>query len=70
MIDLIKNPRFLEALCFIIAALTLQFAPEYAVNVTTLLATIVATLKILKVVPEVRLSSRLRNKKKTAVKKK
>lgn len=54
MLDLIKNLKFWEMVCYLIAILLVQFAPQYAVDGGTLLVAVLAVLKVFKVVPEVR----------------
>ncbi len=54
MLDLIKNIKFWETLCYVVGLLILQFAPQYAVNSGELLLAVLAVLKLFKVVPEVK----------------
>ena len=62
MLDLIKNLKFWETVCYLIGLLTLQFAPQYAVDAGALLLAVLAVLKLFNVVPEVRAAMAVRAK--------
>lgn len=58
--ELLKSLKFLEALCFVVAGLILQFTPQYAVEAGVLLAAVVSVLKLVGVQPELRMKALLK----------
>lgn len=57
LLVLLKSLKFLEAVCFIVAALLVQFAPQYAIESSVLLFAVVAVLKLFGVQPELRVKA-------------
>lgn len=52
LLKLLKSLKFLEAVCYIVAAIVLVVAPEHAINAAVLLAAAVAVLKAIGIGPE------------------
>jgi hypothetical protein len=60
MLELLKSLKFLQAVCFMLEALVVQFAPQVALPVGALLLAVVAVLNLFGIQPELRMRALLK----------
>lgn len=54
LLELLKSLKFLESVCFVIAAVVTAFLPEHAITAGVLLALVLAGLKVAGIEPELK----------------
>lgn len=59
---LLKSLKFLESLCYVVAAVVLYLDPTNLLTVGSLLALVIAALKIFGIKPEMEVKAMLTNK--------
>jgi hypothetical protein len=63
VLELLKSLKFLESVCFVIAAAVTAFLPDHAITAGVLLALVLAGLKVAGIEPELKVKKLLSSKK-------